>query len=102
MFFQQADDGKRGPTGHQRVAFLEDIFAILDRIDNRCIGTGTPDAAFFQGASMRQGCSCIAGWRLRRMAFGIQLFQVQAIAFFHRWQQHFLLSQFLRDHLPST
>ncbi len=42
MFFEQSNDGERSPARNQRVALLEYILAILNRIDNRCVVLGRP------------------------------------------------------------
>ncbi len=45
---EQLGDGESDPSGHEHVASLEDVFSLLDRVDDRGVGAGPADALFFQ------------------------------------------------------
>ena len=48
MGFEQLRHGERDPSRNQRPAFLEDVFARQDRVDDRGVRARPADAQFFQ------------------------------------------------------
>ena len=70
MGFEQLRHGKGDPSGDQRVALLEHVFAGQNRVDDRRIRARPADAQFFECPGKRG--FAVAGRRLRGVALRLQ------------------------------
>ena len=90
----ESGDGLSQGGGFQELSFLEHIFPVQDRADGRRIGAGTADPLFLHGPD--QGVFRVAGGRLGKLLFFLQLQEIQAIALVEMRQRGALLLSFLR------
>ena len=92
MRFEQLRHRERDPGGRQRVAFLEDVFAGQDRIDDRRVRARPADAHLFQRPGQRGFAE--AGRRLRGVALGFEVSWRQRVVYVHARQHDVLVGQF--------
>ena len=78
VLLEQVHHGEGDERGHQRVALLPDVPAVLDRLHDRRVGRRPADAQLLEpGDQARLG---VAGRRAGGVALGVQLLGVELLA----------------------
>ena len=84
MLFKQPDHGEGGPGGDQGGAFLADVAAVLDGLDDGGVGGRPADAAFFEFADER--CFGVVRRRGGGVFLGLDQLRVERVTLAQRRQ----------------
>ena len=84
VLLQQSHDGKGNPRGHQRIAARDHIAAVLDGLDNGCVGGRAADAQVLH--FLNQAGLGIARRRVGGVALGGDFLGVEGAALFQMRQ----------------
>ena len=88
VLFHQSHHGKGGPGRDQRLVLAKGVCRRLDPVDDRCIGTGATDAAFFH--LLDQPRLGVASNRLGSVLFWIQFCHLDRFTDSHRGEDGLL------------
>ena len=91
MPLEQPDHRDRDPCRYERVALLEYVIALLDRLEDRCVGARPPDPALLE--RLHERGFRVARRRLGRVAFHLERQAIQPLALPDRREQSLLVGQ---------